>query len=653
MSKNLSDIFPPTEIGGGGGGIEEAPKTGKMYARKDAAWEEFATANLDDGNQDGEILTWDTATANWTHYDGLIVGKSRLFDFKARDAGYIRMYQESDVCYFMSYGDGSVPAISFRSSDGGTATERMRIDASGRAGIGTDPAFDLDVRGSDPTIQARATNAGGTATLNLYGLASNRSDIAVTQIKGVPEGDTPASSLTFSTRNSIATTTERMRIDASGNVGIGTTSPSAGAVGGKVLHVQNSGATASVRVDRSDAATAGTLSITSGNTLNGVYSTGAKDLTISTNSAERMRIDSSGRVGIGIDSPTLARLEVVADSTENRVARFVKTNTSTSNNTYAVEIDNTAQTSNGTTSGALLVECFNGPALIVAGSGRVGLGGTPGSGTGEIGGGTAKLQVAGDGYFSGTVNATTINGKVTDVPDHVKAITPTQIANWDAGTGGGATTDGRISDTQIVHWDQAYSWGDHKSANYQPAGNYETAGTAYTKAQSDSRYQPAGNYLTPSSLNGYATESWVTSNYQAKGNYETAGTAYTKAESDAKYELKGAGGLPAGDWHCTGSITATGNITAYAASDERLKDDIGPMPIGLIDGIAPATFKWKDSGKSSGGVIAQQLQACGLEDWVNEAPNGDLGVDYNALIGVLLAEVQDLKSRVKELEGAY
>ena len=69
MSKNLSDIFPPTEIGGGGGGIEEAPKTGKMYARQDAKWEEFATGNLDDGNQDGEILTWDTATANWTHDD--------------------------------------------------------------------------------------------------------------------------------------------------------------------------------------------------------------------------------------------------------------------------------------------------------------------------------------------------------------------------------------------------------------------------------------------------------------------------------------------------------------------------------------------------------------------------------------------------------
>ena len=54
------------------------------------------------------------------------------------------------------------------------------------------------------------------------------------------------------------------------------------------------------------------------------------------------------------------------------------------------------------------------------------------------------------------------------------------------------------------------------------------------------------------------------------------------------------------------------------------------MPVGLIDGINPVTFKWKDGGKSSGGVIAQQLKACGLDDWVNEAPNGDLGVDYNA-----------------------
>jgi hypothetical protein len=223
-----------------------------------------------------------------------------------------------------------------------------------------------------------------------------------------------------------------------------------------------------------------------------------------------------------------------------------------------------------------------------------------------------------DAHFSGT-----IYGSVDDVPSHVKAITPTQIANWDSGTGpdgGGATTDGRITDTQITNWDQAHGWGNHATAGYQAAGNY-----------ADANHNHSGVY-------------------QPVGNYETAGTAYTKAESDGRYELKGAGGLPAGDWACNGSITATGNITAYYSSDERLKDDITAMPVGLIDSIEPVTWKWKENGKDSGGVVAQQLQACGLDDWVNEAPNGDLGVDYNALIGMLIAEVKSLKQEIAAMK---
>ena len=85
-------------------------------------------------------------------------------------------------------------------------------------------------------------------------------------------------------------------IDSSENVGIGTSSPSAGAVGGTVIHVQNSGGTASVRVDRSDAATSGTLSMTSANGSNGLFSTGAKPLVFATNSIERMRLTSAGRL---------------------------------------------------------------------------------------------------------------------------------------------------------------------------------------------------------------------------------------------------------------------------------------------------------------------------------------------------------------------
>ena len=89
-----------------------------------------------------------------------------------------------------------------------------------------------------------------------------------------------------------------------GDVGIGTDSPSSGAVGGKVLHLVNSGGTASIRVDRSDASTTGTLSITSGNGSNSIFCTGNKPLNISTNSLTRMTVDGSGNVGIGTDNPS-------------------------------------------------------------------------------------------------------------------------------------------------------------------------------------------------------------------------------------------------------------------------------------------------------------------------------------------------------------
>ena len=70
------------------------------------------------------------------------------------------------------------------------------------------------------------------------------------------------------------------------------------------------------------------------------------------------------------------------------------------------------------------------------------------------------------------------------------------------------------------------------------------------------------------------------------------------------------------------------------------------MPIGLIDDIKPVQWTWKDSGKKSAGVIAQQLQEIGLDDFVTEGEDGMLGVNYNALVSVLLAEVISLKKEL-------
>jgi hypothetical protein len=224
-----------------------------------------------------------------------------------------------------------------------------------------------------------------------------------------------------------------------------------------------------------------------------------------------------------------------------------------------------------------------------------------------------------DAHFSGT-----IYGTVDDVPSHVKAITPTQIANWDAGTGGGgggATTDGRITDTQITNWDHAYNWGNHATAGYQAAGNYALVGASYTKAESDGKYQPAGSYL--SSI--------------------TAGTGIGVSGSQVSMLSQ----YP-GNYGCAGNFTATGNVTAY--SDESLKDNIETAPTGKLDQLRGVEFNWKESGDKDAGVVAQELEKV-LPHLVHENEDQKLSVNYNGLVAYLIEEVKSLKAEVEALKS--
>jgi hypothetical protein len=126
---------------------------------------------------------------------------------------------------------------------------------AGNVGIGTSsPAANLDVRGAnkifDSTgiVNVYATDTttvgyGGSIALGGNNGTGGTSPYPYAKIQGIKEGSTStwSGALVFGTTASNSAVTERMRIDSSGNVGIGVT-PSANTSGGRALEIGTTGA---------------------------------------------------------------------------------------------------------------------------------------------------------------------------------------------------------------------------------------------------------------------------------------------------------------------------------------------------------------------------------------------------------------------------
>ena len=215
-------------------------------------------------------------------------------------------------------------ALAFKTKYGASLTEAMRIDSSGRVGIGTSsPVSELDVAGITPTLTIKDTqNKSWTSSDTTLGeLAFRISDASgigahnvafVRAVNDITSSSTPSGALSFGVAPNNSNASEAMRIDSSGNVGIGTSSPS------QALHVESSSSGASkvvgALVNPNSAVVgtgaqlwlSGTNATTRGAYIEGqVRGSGNKhDLIFATNSdastpAERMRIGSSGNMLVG------------------------------------------------------------------------------------------------------------------------------------------------------------------------------------------------------------------------------------------------------------------------------------------------------------------------------------------------------------------
>ena len=105
--------------------------------------------------------------------------------------------------------------------------------------------------------------------------------------------------------------------------------------------------------------------------------------------------------------------------------------------------------------------------------------------------------------------------------------------------------------------------------------------------------------------------------------------------------------LNVGDVNSSGIVTA---VDFNSTSDVNLKENINTINSALetVNQLRGVSFDWKDTGRTSYGVIAQEIEEI-LPELVS---NSDIKtVNYNGIIGVLIEAVKELSTEIEELKS--
>jgi hypothetical protein len=493
-------------------------------------------------------------------------------------------------------------------------SEQMRLTSTG-LGIGTSsPAKTLHVSSGSYTYPARIQSTGGTTTgIELVNTGSSANP---------PTIGSKSDALFFETSN-----TERARIDSSGNLGLGVT-PSAWASGDTILQVK-AGSSSGFVWGRNGSLRFGANSYYDG-TNNRYITSSTAAFSIANpdvggfqwyiapsgtagnaiSFTQAMTLDASGNLGVGTTSPT-TRLSIT-DST-GPIVRLVRTS-----NRFELSADTDFMSLNARDASTYITfkTADTERARITSG--------------GDLLVGTTSVTTG----VSGTETTLTLQGNSSS-----KAASFVAVNN--AGTGSGFLGVGTDNITYV----------------FAKTNNALVLGTNNTER---ARIDSSGNLLVG------ITAASASSRLRLRSSGSTSSTVCAILENSAGTQLlyardDGFFAIPSSYSNTTASaanvyIDANGFLYR-STSSLKYKTDVQDATHGLAEvmQLRPVTYKGKNDGdKVFGGLIAEEVHAAGLTEFVQYAEDGSPdALAYGNMVSLLTKAIQEQQAMIQELKAEF